>query len=410
MRFAYASTTAAAPGGSTVVDSRSSTMAGPAIGGPGRQRVAIVDRRVHEPATLGEVGRTLALARVAIARRRRLGEAHTRRAAHRRQLPRHDLDRFVRRRVPVARGVDVVEPRAHGGQGGGVEPARRHRHRELVALPHVARVGRAHQRDLRRHRGLPDDLDRLRGHVVVHRGHGRRVERVEPADVGARHVELHLGGEESDRRRHAGRGGQDHARDAERLREAAAVHRPGAAERHERQVARIAAALDRHHARGQLHVGVDDRVDAPRGLLHREAEGARELLIERARGAGRVERHRAAGEVVRVEVAEHEVRVGDGRLAPAAPVAHGSRRGRRALGADGDHAEPGRGDRSAAGADLDEVDGLDVHGQAAARRVVHAVQLERGRGGRAAALDQASLAVVPPMSNAIRSWWPVSSP
>src|SRR5256885_11733039 len=41
----------------------------------------------------------------------------------------------------------------------------------------------------------------------------------------ARDVELHLGGEQADRGGHAGGGRQDHTREAERLRETAAMHR-----------------------------------------------------------------------------------------------------------------------------------------------------------------------------------------
>src|SRR5881409_2136715 len=49
-------------------------------------------------------------------------------------------------------------------------------------------------------------------------------------DIGAREVELDLGGEEADGRGHAGGGGQDRPRDAEGLGEPAAVERPRAPE------------------------------------------------------------------------------------------------------------------------------------------------------------------------------------
>src|SRR5258708_4422731 len=72
-------------------------------------------------------------------------------------------------------------------------------------------------------------------------------------------------------------------------------------------------------------------------------------------------------------------------------VADRAGRGRRALGPDGDDAEIRARAGAAAGADLDEVDRLDVHRQPAARRPVHAMQLEGRRRVRPAVLDQREL-------------------
>ena len=183
------------------------------------------------------------------------------------------------------------------------------------------------------------------------------------------------------------------------------MHGPRAAEGDEREVARIAAALDRYHARRQLHVGVDDRVDAPRRVLERQAERARDSRLNRARRGARMELERAAGEILGIDVAQHHVGVGDRRLHAAAPVADRPRRRRRALRPDRDHAELGLRDRAAARADLDQVDRLDVHREPTAGRVVHAMELEGRRrrgptlvderklGGRASHVEGDEIAV-----------------
>ena len=80
----------------------------------------------------------------------------------------------------------------------------------------------------------------------------------------------------------------------ELLGELARVQRPGAAERDEREVARVVAALDRDDAKRTQHLGVDDRddrrrVDPTEGALGRvpvELDPARELAPAAVRAAG----------------------------------------------------------------------------------------------------------------------------
>ena len=127
----------------------------------------------------------------------------------------------------------------------------------------------------------------------------------------------------------------------------------------------IDAALHRDDADRGGHVGVHDVVDGARrvGDVDAERVGHATCRARRSRSVGR-ERD-ATGEARRVEVAEHEVGVGDRRLGAAAPVARraGFRAGRpgpdaqRAVGV-----EPR--DAAAAGADLGEVDDRDLHGEA----------------------------------------------
>ena len=87
-----------------------------------------------------------------------------------------------------------------------------------------------------------------------------------------------------------GAGGTRIVSHAEQTRERAAVQRPRAAERQEREVARVVAALDRHDAHRADHVVVDDRQDAARGGLHAHAQRLGDALRIAARAALDVER------------------------------------------------------------------------------------------------------------------------
>ena len=96
--------------------------------------------------------------------------------------------------------------------------------------------------------------------------------------------------------------------DPELVGERARVQRPGAAERDEREVARVVAALDRDDAQRPQHLGVDDPDDR-----------LRVEVAERALGRGAVELDPARE--ARGQAAEQKVRVGHRRQRPAAAVA-----------------------------------------------------------------------------------------
>ena len=80
--------------------------------------------------------------------------------------------------------------------------------------------------------------------------------------------------DEAERREHAGRLRDEHGADAELFGERARVERTGAAERDEREPARIVAALDRDDAQRAQHLSVHD-------LHHR----SRDRCLSRARAA-----------------------------------------------------------------------------------------------------------------------------
>ena len=200
-------------------------------------------------------------------------------------------------------------------------------------------------------------------------------------------------GEHADAAHHARGGRDDHRRGAERGGHAEGVDRAGAAEREQRQAGGVVAALGGVHAGGAGHVLVDEAVDAPGGLLDGQVERLGDVGLDRLRRRVDVERHLAAEEEVGVEVAEHEVGVGDRGLRPAAAVTGRAGVGARGLRAAGE--QPERvdvGERPAADADLDHVDRRRLDREAAAaREAVGARGLELVRDQRAAVLDQAQL-------------------
>ena len=187
------------------------------------------------------------------------------------------------------------------------------------------------------------------------------------------------------------------------------MHRSGAAERDEREVTRVDAALHGDDADRGGHVRVHDVVDGARrvGDVDAERVGDATRQIASRRGVGR--EHHATGEAAGIEVAEQEVGVGDGRIGAAAPVARrarqrrpptagrrAARRRRRSTRCSRRRRRPRRGRRS-----------VIFTGNPVPARVPPKLPLpptwkslaSRGRPSR----TMPTLAVVPPMSNEITS-------
>ncbi len=139
------------------------------------------------------------------------------------------------------------------------------------------------------------------------------------------------------------------------------MHRPGAAEGDEREVARVVAALDGDEPLRPGHVLVDDVEDALGRSMQVEAERVADLLHGRLRRL-HVELDLAAEELRR-QVPDDDVRVGDRRVGPTLPVAGRARVGARGLRPDAQR--PGHlrhvGDRAAARADGADVQARDLH-------------------------------------------------
>ena len=202
---------------------------------------------------------------------------------------------------------------------------------ELLGEPLGARALVAGDRELERLAAIAQLVGDLGGGVaeplgqpLAERPHLRRNplggELVTAQHHRARGVAPALGGEQAERREHPARPRAEDPLHPELGGDRGRVHRPGAAEGHQREVARVDSALDRDDAQGAHHLGVRDPHDA----LGRGERLEPELVREpRDRGLRRVlVELDAAGQLRgRAEVAEHQVRVGDRRLGAAAPVA-----------------------------------------------------------------------------------------
>ncbi len=171
---------------------------------------------------------------------------------------------------------------------------------------------------------------------------------------------------------------------------------PGrAAEREQREAPRIDAAPHRDEPHALGHVRVDDAMDAGARPRSDRCQAAPAIAIDGALGRRDVEPAVAAEEIVRVEIAEHEVGVGHGRLGAALAVAGRPRHRAGALRPDmQDAAGIDPRDRAAAGADAGDVEAvqgdavaadLAVHDQRR-RAVDH--QADIGRGAAHVERDQ----------------------
>ena len=198
-------------------------------------------------------------------------------------------------------------------------------------------------------------------------------------------VVLDVGHDQPDRRIDAGIERHDHAGHAELARDAAGMHRPGAAEGEQHEIAQVVPAHGGDRLDRLLHLHVDDADDAFGRSRHAHAKRARDLVLDRRARRGDVEPHPAAQEIVLAQVAEHEVAVGDGRHLAAAAVAGRPRHRAGAFRADLEHAEAvDAGDGAAAGAD-----GVDVHHR---HREVAALDLAAAGDRGLAVLDQRHVA------------------
>jgi hypothetical protein len=165
----------------------------------------------------------------------------------------------------------------------------------------------------RRERRLPRGCDGL-GPQLVEQGIALgEVQLAQHAHEAAREVDAHRAHERAERRQHAGVHREDHPGRLEQLGHAAGVHRAGTTEGDEADTAQVHAALDGVHACGGGHVLVHDLHHTCGGVTGGGAEVATDLA-QRPFGDSRSKRHVAAEEEAGVEVAEQQVRVGDGRL------------------------------------------------------------------------------------------------
>ena len=164
----------------------------------------------------------------------------------------------------------------------------------------------------------------------------------------------------------------------------------GAAERHQRERARIVAALHGDYSQGPLHAGVCHPQDGGRGGRGVAAVGRRQVVDGRAGEVG-THIHAAAQEVLRRDASQHYLGVGGCGVATAS-VEGGAGVRARALRADAQGA-PGvyAGDGATAGAHAEHVDAGAAYRQLAHLGLVPLADVtgaERDVGGGAAHIER----------------------
>ena len=281
MRLPIASTSTRFPGSTTVVQSSCSTIAGPANRRIDRQPLAHVDRRVVPAA--GEPHRPR--------RPPRLGERR-RRLRRRDRLQRHRLALADHRGVqvdehrPDLRKLDAeslpVRRRERCAQLGDGDRGRVDRHRQDVALALELHVGAVQRDDL-----LDGDVlareqllaaRDLRREDLGDAAFGERLERLVD---GRDEVVAQVGDDAAERVGEPRPRRDEQLRDRQLLRQRRRVQRPGAAEGEQREVARIVAARQAHHADRAGHLVVGDADDRRRRGGRVEAERRADVLEQR---------------------------------------------------------------------------------------------------------------------------------
>ena len=219
--------------------------------------------------------------------------------------------------------------------------------------------------------------------------------------MGARHLEAQIGRQHAPGRQHRGDPRHDDPREVELAGDLGRVQPRGAAKGEQREAPRVDAAPHRDQPHPLGHVGVDDAMDAVRRGQPIDAERCGDA-VDRRLGRAPVEPAPPAEKARRVEIAQHQVGVGDRRLGAALAVAGRARNrtgARRADMQDAALVDPR--DRAAAGADAGDVEAVErdrVAGDAAVR----------WPGPAAPSTISEMSVLVPPMSNGIRLPSPTS--
>ena len=173
-------------------------------------------------------------------------------------------------------------------------------------------------------------------------------------------VDFGVGGQKADGGADTGAHRHNHFRHPELARQARGMQRSRTTEGHKRILARVSAAFDGHDTHRSLHIAVGNGMDAPRGFLEGQRQRPCDVAFDAGARCNRIERHATAAEPVRVEIAQHQIGVRDGWLRTALAIANGSWFRPSAPRPNLDQRTMGHGDATAAGTDLDQLDGRDV--------------------------------------------------
>ena len=256
------------------------------------------------------------------------------------------LNGFFRRIVTEHLAMCGVKIRFHRRERLVVEFSGGHLHRKLMVLPGVACVDGAQEIELGTFVLLAgecrpplvfefavnaiDDCDAIRRGFA---GHARAAE-----------IRLQVVDQHAHCAQHARRGWHQHAGDAKMPCDGGRMHRPGAAERDQREIAGIEPALDRYKAHRVRHIGIRHGNNRRRRDHDLDLLRLRYIAFDGRIGTRSVYRERAAEQELRIQAPEHDVGIGDGRALAAMAVARGPRPRAGAVRADVQQAagiEPG---------------------------------------------------------------------
>ena len=358
------------------------------------QRIAVVNRDIHVASGIGEIGLPAAFARLAACVGPRLaGHVDLRRRSRAQYAPVQGVDSRAFIKMGVEPGIDFGERGRHVGHVAFAKRLARQRNLNFVHLTEEPHIGGEGNGDVfggdAGLRQQPPSFRLQVGEQVVDRA---EVHLFDQAGQRARTLEADRRDQEAERRRGPRRRRHDELPHPQLARHPRRMGGSGAAQRHHGVAPGVVALLDDMDPRRACHVLAHDLIDSPRRLHRRQAQGFADSADRHRRGRS-VQRHPAAQEEVRIEIAEHEIGVGNRRLRSPVSITGRTRVG---AGAAGTHLQEAQvidaRDRPATGTDFDHVDDRRLYRQAAAlleamdpRRLHH-----RGDVGTAI-LDQAGL-------------------
>ena len=270
----------------------------------------------------------------------------------------HDFRRVLRVRIAHRLPVYGVEGLQRLRQGRDADGTRRNRGDALAELAVIAHLHRAGDRHVVIGHPFPAQGDP--GRFLHLREQGVDPLQVRPgglAHVGALVIVLEIGEHHAVGAVDRCHPGHDQLADAELLHDLHGVNGRGAARRAEGEIPRVEAPLGEAHMRAARHVGIDHLVDRRRGLLDREVQRGGDLLPDGLLREILPQPGFAPEEPLRIDVAQHHVGIGHGRLVSALAVA--GRTGKRA-GALRPDAQASRG-IDAGDAAAARADGVHVH-------------------------------------------------
>src|SRR5436190_7308262 len=236
----------------------------------GPHPVAVDDRGADHAPKLGEIGLALAANGRPGGGEACLAAAYqqptlARRPERRDDIPIGCLDLRIGVHESVFLPVHLVERRAHFFLVIVVHRPIRQRDADIIALPRIPHVSATRDR-----KPVPEvELRHLPPRALLQLVEEDRYlascAATKLDDAGGAGIDLVLRGEKPDGRAHSGREGHNDFGNAKRPRQPAGMHRPRPPERDQHMLAWIAAALDRDHPHGPLHIAVGNGVYAPGG-------------------------------------------------------------------------------------------------------------------------------------------------